>query len=374
MHVPLRLLGQAVRLVDALAELDDPAGFPAVVLPGLAQLVGCEVLTYNEIGLVAPEVRYLDYPVGTLDEASREVFAAHVHEHPLVNHYRRTRDVRPVKMSDFVSRRQFHSLGLYTEFFGKIPVEYQLGAAVLEPGQRLIAVAFNRARKDFSETDRDLVTALQSPLSAAMRRITARRDARLARNAAIATCDGTEPEGHADLTPREMRTLELVAKGYTNTAIAHTLDISPRTVAKHLEHIYRKLGVQNRAAAIASTSPHAIAADRSLYGRSGLAVFSNPDHHAAGLGGCLGLAFFYAVEPVAKLARDRRARRVGGIAMDLHPLHAGKRKSHRGERPGRRGGVAAPGVRGVNPVTHFDGPRAAAPVQPEHAQNLARPH
>jgi DNA-binding CsgD family transcriptional regulator len=42
-----------------------------------------------------------------------------------------------------------------------------------------------------------------------------------------------------------------VAAGRTNVAIAHTLQVSPRTVAKHLERIYRKLGVGNRAAAVA---------------------------------------------------------------------------------------------------------------------------
>lgn len=261
MQVPLRLLDQALRLVDSLADLDDPAGFPAVVLPGLAQIVRCDVLAYNEIGLMSPEVRYLEYPAGALNGASPEVFEAHVHEHPLVNHYRDTKDVRPVKMSDFVSQRQFHSLGLYTEFFRKIPVEYQLGAALLEPGQRLIALAFSRARRDFTETDRDLVASLRVPLSAAMGRITARHDARLARDTAIATCNGTEPKGGADLTPREVRILELVAMGHTNIAIAHMLDVSPRTVAKHLERIYRKLGVQNRAAAIASAAPRRVTGD-----------------------------------------------------------------------------------------------------------------
>lgn len=43
--------------------------------------------------------------------------------------------------------------------------------------------------------------------------------------------------------------LELVALRRTNPAIAHALDVSPRTIAKHLEHIYRKLNVTNRAAA-----------------------------------------------------------------------------------------------------------------------------
>jgi DNA-binding CsgD family transcriptional regulator len=42
----------------------------------------------------------------------------------------------------------------------------------------------------------------------------------------------------------------LVAVGRTSVAIGRVLDVSPRTVAKHLERIYRKLGVGNRAAAV----------------------------------------------------------------------------------------------------------------------------
>jgi DNA-binding CsgD family transcriptional regulator len=51
----------------------------------------------------------------------------------------------------------------------------------------------------------------------------------------------------AGLTGRERQILELVALGRTNGSIARTLEVRPRTVAKHLEHIYRKLGVSGRA-------------------------------------------------------------------------------------------------------------------------------
>jgi DNA-binding CsgD family transcriptional regulator len=53
-----------------------------------------------------------------------------------------------------------------------------------------------------------------------------------------------------DLTGREIEILRLAASGRTNIAIAHQLDVSPRTVARHLEHVYRKLGVSSRAAAV----------------------------------------------------------------------------------------------------------------------------
>jgi DNA-binding CsgD family transcriptional regulator len=66
----------------------------------------------------------------------------------------------------------------------------------------------------------------------------------------LATATSGALTGLADLTDREIRILRLAALGRTNSAIAHALDISPRTVAKHLEHIYRKLDVTSRTSAV----------------------------------------------------------------------------------------------------------------------------
>lgn len=51
------------------------------------------------------------------------------------------------------------------------------------------------------------------------------------------------------LTPREHDVLIWLSKGKTNRDIADILGISPRTVNKHLEHIFVKLGVETRSAA-----------------------------------------------------------------------------------------------------------------------------
>ncbi len=51
------------------------------------------------------------------------------------------------------------------------------------------------------------------------------------------------------LTRREEEVLGLLSSGRTNRAIADLLVISPKTVSRHLEATYRKLGVSTRAAA-----------------------------------------------------------------------------------------------------------------------------
>jgi DNA-binding NarL/FixJ family response regulator len=53
------------------------------------------------------------------------------------------------------------------------------------------------------------------------------------------------------LSPREVEVLKWLSEGKTNKEIATVLELSPRTVQKHLEHIYQKLGVETRTAAAA---------------------------------------------------------------------------------------------------------------------------
>ncbi len=61
----------------------------------------------------------------------------------------------------------------------------------------------------------------------------------------------------AELTAQERRTLALVAAGLSNPEIAERMCVATCTVRKHLEHVYRKLGVTNRLAAAMVVQGHA---------------------------------------------------------------------------------------------------------------------
>jgi DNA-binding NarL/FixJ family response regulator len=58
-------------------------------------------------------------------------------------------------------------------------------------------------------------------------------------------------EALAELTARETEVLHLIVAGATNQLIATELVIAPDTVKSHVKQILRKLGVSNRAQAIA---------------------------------------------------------------------------------------------------------------------------
>lgn len=65
-----------------------------------------------------------------------------------------------------------------------------------------------------------------------------------------------EPKLLGGLTHREVEVLKLVATGRTNRAIADELEISEKTVARHLSNIFTKLDISSRAAATAYAYQH----------------------------------------------------------------------------------------------------------------------
>ncbi|HWK93655.1 MAG TPA: response regulator transcription factor [Luteimicrobium sp.] len=62
---------------------------------------------------------------------------------------------------------------------------------------------------------------------------------------------GAPAQDEPVLSPRELEVLRLVASGATNRSAARQLFISEATVKTHLLHLYEKLGVRDRAAAVA---------------------------------------------------------------------------------------------------------------------------
>jgi len=57
------------------------------------------------------------------------------------------------------------------------------------------------------------------------------------------------PLQQLELTPREAEALHWLAEGKTNKDIGAILRASPRTMGKHLERVFSKLGVETRTAA-----------------------------------------------------------------------------------------------------------------------------
>ncbi|WP_086667754.1 response regulator [Lentzea kentuckyensis] len=113
------------------------------------------------------------------------------------------------------------------------------------------------------DTDRDVLPAIKAgatgyllkdtPRDELQRAIRAAHSGEAVLSPAVATRllgQVREPATEA-LSTRELDVLALVAKGSTNRAVAAALFISEATVKTHLLHVYAKLGVSDRAAAVA---------------------------------------------------------------------------------------------------------------------------
>ena len=66
------------------------------------------------------------------------------------------------------------------------------------------------------------------------------------------------PQSSHGLTRREVEVLRLAARGLTTAEIANQLYISPKTADHHIQHVYVKIGVSSRAAAMLWAMQHAM--------------------------------------------------------------------------------------------------------------------
>jgi DNA-binding NarL/FixJ family response regulator len=67
------------------------------------------------------------------------------------------------------------------------------------------------------------------------------------------------------LTARQRQILALLSEGLTVQAIAHRLYLSPRTVGKHLERLYRRLGTSDRLTTVLQAQRFGLLAARPAY-------------------------------------------------------------------------------------------------------------
>lgn len=255
----------------ALAFLGDLAGCEAEAdvsahLRDLRSLVGADAMilgTVERNGEGQPEISAEEDPSGWFDEKRREAFARWSHQQPLVVSHFGGLAPRAEKVSDFLSPRQWKGREIYNDFYRGAGLDWEIAVQIHASPRQIRCAAIQRSSGDFTERDRALLDLIGPHLRGAYARLAERalmasRIALLEQGLAVLSEPApSRPSAAAlaarlPLSPREAEVLARLVAGRTNAGIAHDLGISHHTVARHLERVYAKLGVQSRAGATAA--------------------------------------------------------------------------------------------------------------------------
>ena len=235
----LLLALDVVREVQAAPDLDT---YRHAVLR-VQELVPCQEIGYNEVDAETGEIFMILDPPESVLPGLHEAFARNVDDHPVIRHHRESGDGSARAISDFLSEDEFHETGIYKEVYAPMGAEDQLSFILPSPPSVIVGIAMNRVDRSFSERDREIIELVRPHLSQAF------RDAQLRQNGDPLSTTRLETLG---LTEREAEVMRLVVDGASANDVAEQLVISVHTARNHIAHVYEKLGVRNRAAAVAA--------------------------------------------------------------------------------------------------------------------------
>lgn len=131
----------------------------------------------------------------------------------------------------------------------RIGLKYATAVPLFRDSKTRVSVVLERRCLDFDERDRERLALLRPHLAFLYQH--ACKAAAVPKDDTLLPCMPMPTDiSPAGLTQREAEVMHWLACGKTDAEIAALLSISPRTVQKHLEHIYVKLGVETRTAAV----------------------------------------------------------------------------------------------------------------------------
>jgi DNA-binding CsgD family transcriptional regulator len=224
----MRTFKAALDLLGAMNEaaLDKPS-FARLGVDGLPKLVASEFTTLSICHLASGKREVFGLPAGALSAEDRAAFDRHFHQHPLVRFHAYQGGRVPQRISDSVPFEQFRRTALYSDYYRRIRIDHAIALPIYVRDGLLVSFVLNRTRRDFTDRERALLDVLKPHLARIYHRINT----------------------VGQLTRRESEVLRWVSAGKSDAQIGAILRISARTVQKHLQNIYDKLGVESRTAA-----------------------------------------------------------------------------------------------------------------------------
>ncbi len=222
-------------------EAHDAAAFSRLGVRVLPSLVASELTTLSICHLDTGRREVVGFPDARLGTEDRACFDRFFSQHPLVRYHAHLGGRGTHRVSDSVPFSRFRHSALYCEYYRRIGIDHVVAVPIKVDRNVLVSFVLNRRGRDFSDDDCRLLDHVGPVLS----RLYATFEAaeRHAPLSEVAHALGA-------LTPREREVHRWLAAGKTDRDIATIIDCSHRTVQKHLQRIYEKLGVETRTAAV----------------------------------------------------------------------------------------------------------------------------
>jgi len=246
-----------------------PGGFARAGVACLPRLVSSELTTLSVCDLETGHRSVVSDRPGAISPGEIAVFDRYFYDHPLVRAHGRNPDAVTRRIADLLPTSAFQRTPLYNDYYRRIRIDHAMAVPIHVDGHLLVSFVFNRCGREFSDRDRACFELLRPHLGNFYRLSLV---AKGADGDALGTIGGApappaspiaaspiaaSPVRAAALalpvTAREREVLQWVASGKTDRDIADILGISMRTVHKHLQRIYEKLGVETRTAAVMRT-------------------------------------------------------------------------------------------------------------------------
>lgn len=338
-----------LRVVDALADMEDHGSYGLFVLKVLASVLYFDVGSFNEVDPNNDRAVFCSYPENVdIPRRDVEMFPLLVQQNPILQYQHRTGDGSARRLSDFISLDELHELELYRRIYQPLRIDYQVAIGLVVKAPVVVAFALNRCDVDFAESELALLNALRPHLSHAYRNVRTIEALRGVDSALAELGEGVVvleegglvaraspwaedvmrqhfgplsgsglPQGverwvaeergvplgdgrprihrplvsvvgddqlvlrflpgsgirpdvvaidehraerilaelrRLGLTHREAGIMQQFMQGESAARAARNVGIAPATLNKHLEHVYRKLGVTNRSAAVAAAT------------------------------------------------------------------------------------------------------------------------
>jgi DNA-binding CsgD family transcriptional regulator len=247
------MLSDNVTLADfdsalhAIYSATDPETFPDQVMPLLLRLMRSRCIGLCANALLPGDPQIAIAFSGRPDRIKWQQYPRSSYfDHPSFRYASTPAPRFAIRLSDhWPTREALEASTYFQEILRPLGLSYEVTLLLDTPRGQRLGLSVARVDRDYSDAEVQLLERLGPHLGRAFHHAQMFAQSRGSNDRASAWQEVV-------LTTREAEVLRWAATGRTNTEIGKLLGVGRSTVKTHLEHIFQKLGVTNRAAAVAA--------------------------------------------------------------------------------------------------------------------------